>query len=121
MRKLILPFIITGMIASFVPSCGSVNTTKLISTDSMSIARGQVLFNQNCSGCHGFHQNGIGPNLSGITETDSVDWLRHFIREPKKMIESGDVHAKKIFDIYHSMMPSFTAITDEQIDQLISF
>ncbi len=121
MKKLIIPFIIAGMFALVVTSCGPGNTTKLISTDSLSIAHGQILFNQNCSGCHGFHQDGIGPNLSGITETDSVEWLRHFIRESKKMIESGDAHAKKIFDSYHSMMPSFTAMTDEQIDQLISF
>ncbi len=44
-----------------------------------------------------------------------------FIREPKKMVESGDEHAKKILDAYHSMMPSFTALKDEQIDQLIAF
>jgi cytochrome c2 len=120
MKKLIFP-IIPGIIALSVLSCSSGNTTKIILVDSLSIAHGQILFNQNCSGCHGFHQNGIGPNLSGITETDSLNWLRNFIREPKKMVESGDIHAKKIYDAYHSMMPSFTVFTDEQIDQLISF
>src|SRR5579864_7337282 len=121
MKKLIFSLIIPGTIVLITSSCGVGNTTKLVSTDSLSIAHGQILFNQNCSGCHGFHQNGIGPNLSGITETDSAEWLRRFIREPKKMIESGDVHEKKIYADYHSMMPSFTSITDDQIDQLISF
>src|SRR5277367_1798816 len=121
MKKLIFSFIIPGIIALIFLSCGQGNSTNLILTDSLAIAKGEILFNQNCSGCHSFRQNGIGPNLSGITETDSADWLRSFIREPKKMIESGDVHAKKIYEAYHSMMPSFTSITTEQTDQLISF
>ncbi|HEV3224287.1 MAG TPA: PQQ-dependent sugar dehydrogenase [Puia sp.] len=121
MKKLVFSFIIPGILILFILSCGSGKTTKIVLTDSLSIARGQVLFNQNCSGCHGFLQNGIGPNLSGITETDSADWLRQFIREPKKMVKSGDEHSKKIFDIYRTMMPSFTGIKDEQIDQLIAF
>src|ERR1700722_12426057 len=121
MKKCIFSFLIPASIALVVSSCGQGNSTRLISTDSLSIARGQILFNQNCSGCHSFHQNGIGPNLSGVAETDSVNWLKLFIREPDKMVESGDAHAKKIFEAYHSMMPSFTTMTDEQTDQLISF
>jgi cytochrome c2 len=121
MKKFVFFLIIPGIITLFVLSCNSGNTTKIISIDSLSITRGQILFNQNCSGCHGFRQNGIGPNLSGITGRDSLNWLRQFIREPKKMVEAGDEHAKKILDAYHSMMPAFTALNDEQIDQLIAF
>jgi cytochrome c2 len=121
MKKFVVFLIIPGIIYLFVLSCNSGNTTKIISADSLSIKDGQILFDQNCSGCHSFRQNGIGPNLSGITERDSINWLRQFIREPKKMVESGDEHAKKILDAYHSMMPSFTALKDEQIDQLIAF
>jgi cytochrome c2 len=102
-------------------SCGPGNTTITISTDSLSIGRGKVIFDQNCSGCHGFKQDGIGPNLSGIIEKDSVDWLKQFIRSPKAMVESGNVHAKKISESYHTLMPSFTTINDEEMDQLISF
>jgi cytochrome c2 len=121
MKKFVFFLIIPGIITLFVLSCNSGNTTKIISIDSLSITRGQILFNQNCSGCHGFRQNGIGPNLSGITGRDSLNWLRQFIREPKKMVEAGDEHAKKILDAYHSMMPAFTALKDDQIDQVIAF
>ncbi len=121
MKKLLFSFIISGIVTFSILSCGSGKPTNTISTDSLTIAQGQILFNQNCSGCHGFRQNGIGPNLSGITESDSIEWLKKFIRDPKGMIGSGDPHAKEILGTYHSMMPSFPGLQDEQIDQLISF
>jgi mono/diheme cytochrome c family protein len=121
MKKLILSFIISNILACSIISCGSGKLASTISTDSLTIAQGQILFNQNCSGCHGFRQNGIGPNLSGITETDSLEWLKKFIRDPKGMIGSGDSHSREILGTYHSMMPSFPGMQDEQINQLISF
>ncbi len=102
-------------------SCGSRKSANTIATDSVSIAQGQLLFQTNCSGCHNFRHDGIGPNLSGITETDSVRWLREFIRNPKAIIDSGSDHAKKLLADYHSLMPSFTTLKDEELDQLIAF
>ncbi|HET7000598.1 MAG TPA: c-type cytochrome, partial [Puia sp.] len=59
-------------------SCGPGKSTNTIATDSLSISQGQSLFQTNCSGCHNFRHDGIGPNLSGITETDSVSWIKDF-------------------------------------------
>jgi glucose/arabinose dehydrogenase/mono/diheme cytochrome c family protein len=105
----------------FFSSCGNGKTTNTISTDSLSIAGGQLLFEKNCSSCHGFRQNGIGPNLSGITETDSIKWLKQFIRAPKIMVESEDQHAKKLLANYQTLMPSFPDMNEEEMDRLISF
>jgi Glucose / Sorbosone dehydrogenase/Cytochrome c len=121
MKKHFYSFFKAGCLALILSSCGSGKTTYTFPTDSLSITRGQVLFNQNCSGCHGFIHDGIGPNLSGITETDSIVWLKQFIRSPKNLIESGDEHAKKISGAYHTLMPSFTGIKDEEMEQLIAF
>jgi mono/diheme cytochrome c family protein len=102
-------------------SCGSGKTASAIATDSLSIALGQLLFQNNCSGCHNFRHDGIGPNLSGITETDSINWLKTFIRSPKSMIDSGNERAKNLLANYHSVMPSFASLKDEEIDQLIAY
>jgi cytochrome c2 len=104
-----------------VLSCGHGKTSNFISTDSLSIAGGQSLFQRNCSSCHGFRHDGIGPNLSGITETDSVRWLREFIRSPKTMANAGDEHTKKLLTGYPTLMPSFTGLKDEELDQLIAY
>lgn len=119
MQKLIFPFLLSG--AFLFVSCGPGKTGNTISTDSVSIAQGQALFQNNCSGCHSFRQDGIGPDLSGVTETDSVSWLKNFIHAPKTFIEAGDGHAKKLFADYHSVMPAFPAFSDEEMNHLISF
>jgi mono/diheme cytochrome c family protein len=122
MKKNVSPLFKTGYFALLILiSCGRNNTSNTITSDSLSISQGQILFQKNCSGCHNFRQDGIGPNLSGITEADSINWLRQFILSPKTTIESGDEHAKKIAVDYHSMMPSFSALKNEEIDQLIAY
>ncbi len=102
-------------------SCGPVKTSNTLIKDSISIAGGKIIFDQNCSGCHGFNQDGIGPNLSGIVGKDSAEWIKKYIHSPKNMIESGDEHAKKISASYHTVMPSFPTIDDDKMDQLIAF
>jgi mono/diheme cytochrome c family protein len=111
MKKVIFPlylfvyFSLTGIL-----SCGPGKPANNIVTDSISISQGLLLFQTNCSGCHNFRHDGIGPDLSGITETESVSWLKEFIRSPKTMLDSGSDRAKKLLADYHSLMPSFTQL-----------
>ena len=102
-------------------SCGSGNQSSVIATDTLSVSKGQLLFQANCSGCHGFYHDGIGPNLSGVMKKDSIKWLKEFIRSPKTMIESGDVHAGKLFAGFHSVMPSFASLNEDEMDNLMAF
>jgi len=120
MKKIILAVILTG-ITLLLFSCGREKKSNEIKTDSISVVTGQILFQKNCAGCHNFRQDGIGPALSGITETDSIHWLREFIRAPKSVVASGDEHAKMLLSKYHSLMPSFTNFKAEELDQLIAF
>ena len=95
--------------------------TSAISTDSATIAKGKASFYQNCSGCHNFKQDGIGPALGGITDSVSIDWIQHYIRDPKKMIESGDVRTQQLIKKYKVAMPSFASFTDDKINEIIAF
>lgn len=92
-----------------------------IAKDSISIAAGQQVFNQYCSGCHNFRQDGIGPQLSSITKDVSREWLTSFIKEPQHMIASGDERAKNLYAKYKVMMPSFTTLKEEEIMHIIAF
>ena len=121
MNKNLSFFLLTVCSAFVLFSCGHGKATNTISTDSLSIARGKIIFDQSCSGCHGFLQDGIGPDLSGIMEKDSANWLKQFIHSPQSMVESGDAHAKQISESYHTLMPSFPSINGEEMDQLITF
>lgn len=100
---------------------GSSSGQSSISTDSIIIAKGGSLFNQNCASCHNMNQNGIGPKLAGITNEVSVEWLRHYILNPEKVIASGDERANKLFKEYKALMPSFESLKENDLDALIAF
>ncbi len=122
MKKIIKGFIAVLLLVSLY-SCkqGASSDKNFISTDTAIIAKGKTSFTQNCSGCHGFRQNGIGPRLDGITQDATVDWIQHFIKDSKQMIESGDERALVMYKKYRTIMPSFTSMKDDEINGIISF
>lgn len=108
----------------FAVSCSSEQNKEFgvdIDTNSEQIAAGKVLFEQQCSTCHNFNQNAIGPNLSGLTRQVDSDWIRNFIKNPQEMIDKGDERAKTLFEEYKVYMPTFPNLTDENINSLLSY
>ncbi|HMI67051.1 MAG TPA: PQQ-dependent sugar dehydrogenase [Cyclobacteriaceae bacterium] len=95
--------------------------TSSIATDSVTIAKGKDLFGQNCSACHTFRQDGIGPRLSGLTAEISAEQIKNFIKGPKGIIDAGDERARKLVERFKTIMPSFDYYTDEQVNSIIAF
>ena len=92
-----------------------------ISTDTVATTKGAILFNQYCSSCHGFREKEIGPQLSGITKTISVEWLQNFIRNAQNVIQSKDKYADSLLQQYKTPMPSFDFLKDDDINNIIAF
>ncbi|MBZ5857675.1 PQQ-dependent sugar dehydrogenase [Flavihumibacter profundi] len=117
---LILTFAFISM--NFI-SCksGKSPDTSAISTDSAIIAMGDGTFDKNCSSCHNFKQNGIGPQLGGLTADVPADWIKQFIRDPKKLVESGDARALQLQHKYKVLMPSFAQFSDDQLNGIVAF
>ena len=92
-----------------------------ISTDSLFIAKGQLIFSQNCSACHNFRQDGIGPQLGGLTAEVSPEWIKSFIKDPKAMIDAADERALGLYENFTTIMPSFASYPDEDISGIIAF
>jgi len=90
-----------------------------IATDSVSIAVGERSFNINCSGCHNFRQDAIGPQLSGVTNAVSAEWITNFVKDPQQLINSKDVHAVQLHDKYKTTMPSFSWLKEDEIKNII--
>lgn len=82
--------------------------------------KGQSLFDNNCSGCHNFKSNSIGPQLGGLTEEVSEDWIRNFIKDPKGMIERADERSETLYGRYNTFMPGFAHLKEEDIDAIIA-
>lgn len=100
---------------------GASRNNHAISADPAVIAAGEASFNQHCSSCHNFRQDGIGPQLGGITAEVPANWIRRFIRDPKKTIESGDKRAQQLFNKYKTVMPSFAALSEDEINGILAY
>ncbi len=94
-----------------------------ISTDAAVITAGGVLFNGNCKSCHRVKQKLVGPALAGVeTRVPSLDWIKAWVRNPAKVIASGDVYAVKIYEEYNkSQMTAFTNYSDDQIMSILAY
>jgi glucose/arabinose dehydrogenase/mono/diheme cytochrome c family protein len=123
MKKANPLFFIIAASLFFIYSCnsGNNNNSNAIASDSASVASGEAAFTQNCSGCHNFTQDGIGPQLAGITEKVPATWISTFIHDPKKTIDGGDERAKMLFDKYHTVMPAFSNLGDDTLNDIIAY
>ncbi len=124
MKKRILIIAIAALaLLYFFSQCNSGTSVdnSSIPTDSATIAVGEASFNKNCSGCHNFRQDGIGPHLGGLTTEVSADWIQHFIKKPQQIISSGDERARQLVNKYKVAMPSFAALKDDEVNAIIAF
>ena len=90
-------------------------------TGEMPLQHGLELFNQHCASCHSFSENGIGPNLSGVTTSVDKEWLIAFIHNPPQVIESGDARAVGLYEKYQQYMPAFPMLSGEEVEDILGF
>ena len=92
------------------------------------ISDGEMMFRDRCSSCHvisgGFlprrNARPLGPDLFGVTERRDDAWLRRWLAEPDKMIESGDPIAVAMSSAWEVVMPNFR-LDPREIDNLIRY
>ena len=108
------------VLVMYFNACTSLDTSS-IPTDPAVILKGESAFVRNCSGCHNFRQDGIGPQLGGLTAHVSAAWIGRFIRDPQTLMASGDRRAKRLLGTYRAPMPSFAALTDEEMTGIVAF
>src|SRR5438552_8949232 len=123
MKKRVFIILTALLFLLYINSCkpGTSSNSNSIATDSATIAAGEQSCNLNCSGCHNFRQDGIGPRLSGLTNEVSADWIKHFIKDPQQIINSGDERAKELYKKYKAGMPAFNGLKDDEIYNIIAF
>ena len=85
------------------------------------IALGRQLFTGNCTVCHAINEVVVGPALHGVHERRPVPWIKAFIKNSQKVIQSGDAYAVNIFNQYSkTVMPSFN-FSDEELNAIIAY
>ncbi len=89
--------------------------------DEDTLAKGKELFIKHCISCHGLGEDGIGPRLGGITNLLSKKALVDFIRDPSKVIESGEERAVSLHARYKQVMPSFEWMQETEVSSVLSY
>ena len=92
-----------------------------ISTSSEQILTGKKIFEQNCSTCHNFNENAIGPNLSGLTRQVETDWIRRFIKNPSTFFLAKDERALRLLAIYKNEMPAYPNLSEPDLNAILSY
>ncbi|MEJ1239988.1 PQQ-dependent sugar dehydrogenase [Chryseolinea sp. T2] len=117
--KLIYGIVAAGMLFT---SCKSKTSDESLPvSDTAAIASGEAIFKQDCSACHTFDRDAIGPRLGGVTASATGEWIISFISDPKKMIDSGDERANKLYDRFKTIMPAFSQYDKEKMQQIFAF
>lgn len=70
---------------------------------------GEQKFQQVCAACHSIGQGvRIGPDLKGVAQRHTQDWLVRFVSSPSKMIASGDAAAIALQKQFPIVMPDLS-------------
>jgi mono/diheme cytochrome c family protein len=82
---------------------------------------GEVVFKNNCAVCHKFGTKLVGPDLTGVLDRRSEDWVKSFIRSSQEMVRNGDPTATAIFEEFGKIaMPDNKHLSDLELTALIN-
>ncbi|MCC6540634.1 MAG: cytochrome c [Flavobacteriales bacterium] len=82
---------------------------------------GAEIFKKNCTACHKMGKKLVGPDLTGVTEKRSDEWLRKFIRSSSALIKSGDPDAVAIFEEFNKTPMLEFPFSDAELTALLSY
>jgi mono/diheme cytochrome c family protein len=86
------------------------------------ITAGEQIFQASCFACHGIGEaQRVGPDLAGVHEKRTQDWLVQSIRSPQTMFDQGDETAVALFGEFNGMAIPDSAVSDQQIGQVLAY
>ncbi len=94
---------------------------KEYSVDLKTLGIGQEVFTTNCASCHDLKNDGIGPKLGGVTNIISQKSLTEFIKDPAKIIASGDKRSGILHRKYKLTMPPFDFLKPAEIQAVLAY
>lgn len=96
--------------------------SQTLSTPQAGLSNGKSLFDQKCSACHTIGGGRrVGPDLKGITETRSQEWLTGFISDPEKMFSSGDPAATQLLQEFGGIRMPNLGLSSQQISDVLAY
>ena len=85
------------------------------------ISAGETLFKNNCLVCHEIHEQKVGPALADIHNRRPVDWIKAFILNSQKVIQSGDEYAVNLYNEYNQTLMTSFDFSDDELNAVIEY
>jgi cbb3-type cytochrome oxidase cytochrome c subunit len=84
--------------------------------------RGKSVYgSRGCEGCHSIGKGRrAGPDLAGVTERRSEEWLKKWLKDPNAMFDSDSTAKALLAEAKGVKMPNLK-LSDSDIDALISY
>lgn len=87
-----------------------------------SAEEGRAVFEQYCTGCHTIGGGDLsGPDLLGVADRRSAEWLEHWLAEPDKMLADGDPIATELLRQYNNIPMPNQHLSLSEIDALLVY
>ncbi len=83
------------------------------------VATGQKLFQDKCSACHKIGEKYVGPDLKGVTQRRSPEWIMNQILNPVEMTQK-DPTAKELLGTYMTQM-TFQNVSQDDARAILEF
>ncbi|MES2796073.1 MAG: cytochrome c3 family protein [Bacteroidota bacterium] len=119
--KTITTFLILCLFASI--GFSQADSTAAASSGGGDVANGETLFKNNCASCHNpTEEASIGPGLKGIESRRDYAWIKPWVNNSAKVIESGDAYAVALYNQYNkAQMTSFPTYGDKEIKDILAY
>ena len=83
---------------------------------------GEQIFQTTCFACHTIGGGRlVGPDLAGVHDKRSQEWLERFVASSQSMIKDGDAEAAALFEEFNRVPMPDSFISEEQIRQVLSY
>ncbi|MEO8355117.1 MAG: c-type cytochrome [Chloroflexota bacterium] len=116
-RKVSLALMATVMLVFIATATGVVFAQPLGQSSD-----GEALFKEKCIACHTIGGGDlVGPDLQGVIELRTQEWLTTWISNPDQVLASGDPIAVELFNQYNKIPMPNLALTPDQVASLIAY
>ena len=113
---------LSGIIVGALALSGSLAQAQM-NVDPNLAKKGKAIFtSRGCNACHTVGKNGkmAGPDLAGVTERRSHDWLKRWLKNPTEMIGSDSIADAMVVEAKNVKMPNMK-LSDSDIDALMNY
>ncbi len=85
------------------------------------VTAGETLFKNNCQVCHEVHEQKIGPALADVHNRRPVEWIKSFVTNSQKVIQSGDEYAANLYNEFNKTLMTPFDFSDEELNAVIEY